>query len=460
MYTDSFIHDSEIWETIDKAKDRDRGEVRDILQKASTAVGLSLYETAVLLQIKDNDLINEIYTLAKKIKEMIYGKRIVIFVPLYISNVCSNICTYCGFRADNKDLVRKTLSVPEIQEEVITIEKQGHKRILTVFGENINYHVDKMVEGILAIYDTKAEPHGEIRRVNINAAPLSVEDFRILKTANIGTYQCFQETYHRETYEKLHIAGKKRDYLWRLNALHRAQEAGIDDVASGVLYGLFDPIFDTLALLRHAEDLSDKYGVGPHTVSFPRLEPALGSDISTHPPHAVDDELFKRIIAVIRLAIPYTGIILSTRESATLRRELLYLGVSQISAGSRTSPGSYHESGFADHASQFEVADERNLDQVIYELTKDDFIPSFCTACYRLGRQGSHFMDMAKNQHIKSFCEPNALLTFAEYLEDYATPQTKIAGYELIQRYLGRQVTFDLSYEIEDVKKGVRDKLH
>jgi len=474
MQSDNFINENEIWETIEKARNRSGGEVRDILQKASTATGLSLYETAVLLQTTDNELINEIYTLAKKIKETIYGNRIVIFVPLYISNVCSNICTYCGFRADNKELVRKTLTVPEIQEEVAVIEKQGHKRILTVFGENVNYHVDKMVEGILAIYATKTEPHGEIRRVNINAAPLSIEDFRVLKTANIGTYQCFQETYHRSTYEKLHIAGKKKDYLWRLNALHRAQEAGIDDVASGVLYGLFDPIFDTLALLRHSEDLSDKYGVGPHTISFPRLEPALGSDISTHPPFMVSDELFKRIVAVIRLAIPYTGMILSTRESPALRRELLYLGVSQISAGSKTSPGSYHESGFANEkdnvgtqfiasdfqAAQFQVADDRNLDEVIYQLASDGFIPSFCTACYRLGRQGEHFMDMAKNQHIKSFCHPNALLTFAEYLEDYASMETKSAGYALIKKYLEGQVNNDLCDEIEEVKKGARDRLH
>ena len=461
----SFINDKEIWDTIKKSKNPDKAEVRDILAKAETAKGLSLYDTAVLLQVNDKDLTEEIFALAKKVKEKIYGNRIVIFVPLYISNECGNICEYCGFRADNKELKRKTLNYKEIQQEVEIIEKQGHKRILAVYGETAKYGVDKMVESIEAIYSTKSAPSGEIRRVNVNSAPLSVEDFKILKSSQIGTYQCFQETYHKATYEKVHLAGVKKDYLWRLNALHRAQEAGIDDVATGVLYGLYDPYFETLALLKHAEVLEEVFGVGPHTISFPRLEPALGSEMSTHPPYLVNDDLFKKIVAVIRLAVPYTGMILSTRESAELRHELIHLGVSQISAGSKTSPGSYHESltNIPD-AQQFTVGDERPLDEVIYDLTKMDLIPSFCTSCYRLGRHGEHFMDMAKNMHIKSFCQPNAILTFAEYIEDYASSKTKKSGYEMIDRLVKKiddnNLQTTVINELSQIKEGKRDIFH
>jgi 2-iminoacetate synthase len=452
----SFINDREIWETIDKSKRTDAMQVRDILQKAITCAGLDIYETSLLLHVNDRDLLAEIFGVAKRVKEIIYGNRIVLFIPLYISNECSNICSYCAFRADNLELQRKTLSFDEIREEVIEIERSGHKRILCVFGENVNYPVEDMAKCVQTIYETKSPPSGDIRRVNINAAPMSISDFRIIADSQIGTYQCFQETYHQKTYEQVHIAGTKSDFLWRLYSLHRAQEAGIDDVASGVLYGLFDPYFDTLAMLQHALELEKVFGVGPHTISFPRIEPAFGSKFSEKPPYLVDDDLFKKIVTVLRLAIPYTGMILSTRESAELRSELIDLGISQISAGSKTSPGSYHESGFADNASQFKVADERNLDDVIYELTQTNHIPSFCTACYRSGRHGQCFMDMAKNTHIKKYCQPNAILTFAEYLEDYASEKTRSAGYGMINP----QIDETLSNELEEIKNGKRDVYH
>lgn len=460
-----FINEEEIWSIIDKSNKADKSEVLEILKKAEETKGLSLYETSVLLHVTDKELTYEIFKLAKKIKEAIYGNRIVIFVPMYLSNECGNICDYCGFRADNKELKRKTLSIQEIKQEVEVVERQGHKRILAVYGESPKFDVNWMVKSIEAIYETKTLPSGDIRRVNVNAAPLSTEDFKILKSSQIGTYQCFQETYHRKTYERVHIAGVKKDYLWRLNALHRAQDAGIDDVAMGVLYGLFDPYYETLAMLKHCEEMEDKYGVGPHTISFPRLEPALGSYISEHPPYLVDDDLFRKIVAVIRLAVPYTGMILSTRESAELRHELINLGVSQISAGSKTSPGSYHESltNIPD-SQQFTIGDERNLDEVIYDLTQMDLIPSFCTSCYRLGRHGEHFMDMAKNKHIKSFCQPNAILTYAEYLEDYSSEKTKQAGYEMINRLISKLDSEDLRKtvldEINQIKNGKRDIFH
>jgi len=450
----SFINDKEIWNTIETSKHTDKGKIRDILQKAEAAKGLNLEEASALLHIDSPDLLEELFHLAKQVKEKIYGNRIVIFVPLYMTNECSNICEYCAFRADNKDMQRKTLSTDDIKKEVEIVQRQGHKRVLAVFGETTKYNVHKMVEGVETIYSV-----GEIRRVNVNSAPLSIDDFKVLKTSQIGTYQCFQETYHRETYEKVHVAGTKKDYLWRLNALHRAQEAGIDDVAVGVLYGLFDPHFETLAMLRHAEDLEKKYGVGPHTISFPRIEPALGSAMSTAPPFYVNDDLFKKIVAVIRLAVPYTGMILSTREPVELRRELINLGVSQISAGSKTSPGSYHESPInIPNSQQFHVGDERPLDKVIYDLVQMGLVPSFCTSCYRLGRHGENFMDMAKNQHIKSFCQPNAILTFAEYIEDYASEDTRSAGYAMINKLVEKlddpQV---IENELQQIKQGKRD---
>jgi 2-iminoacetate synthase len=452
----SIIDEREIWETISKSQKIDRAKVRDILQKASAGRGLDLYEMSVLLHVNDKEMLSEIYTLAKKIKEMIYGNRIVLFIPLYISNECKNICAYCGFRADNKELKRTTLSPCEIKSEVESVQKQGHKRILAVMGEDASFSMDQVLSSIETIYATKTAPGGEIRRVNVNIAPMTVDDFRTLKTSNIGTFQCFQETYHSKTYDKVHLAGTKKDYLWRLNAHHRAQEAGIDDIGMGVLYGLFDPIFDTLAMVQHAKNLEMIYGVGPHTVSLPRMEPAFGSALSQNPPYIVCDDLFRKIVAVLRLTIPYTGMILSTRESAEVRKELLELGISQISVGSKTSPGSYNESSMDIHeAEQFSVGDHRTMDEVVLELIETGYIPSFCTACYRLGRHGDSFMGMAKNMEIKSFCQPNAILTLAEYLEDYGSEQTRETGNKVIDRYISGHAC--IAKEVERIRHGKRD---
>ena len=458
----SFIDDKSIWQVIAETKATDRAEVRDILQKAGEANGLSIREASVLLHVTDTETLEEIYEVARKVKEDIYGNRIVIFVPLYITNECSNVCEYCAFRADNTEIERKTLSLQDIKTEVEIIQQQGHKRILVVCGETDNVNVHRITESIDAIYETKSKPSGEIRRVNINSAPMSVEDFKTLKSSQIGTYQCFQETYHKETYSKVHLAGQKTDFLWRLYALHRAQEAGIDDVAVGVLYGLFDPYYETLAMLQHAAELERVFGVGPHTVSFPRIEPAVGSAMSLHPPYMVDDLLFRKIIAVTRLAVPYTGIILSTRESADLRHDLINLGVSQISAGSKTSPGSYHESLInKPNSQQFTVGDERPVDEVIYQLIKMELIPSFCTACYRLGRHGQSFMEQAKHKHIKTFCQPNAILTFAEYLEDYSSPKTKEAGYIFLEKLASKlpdnATKEKVQTHLKEITKGKRD---
>ena len=459
MNKKSFIKASEINDILEKNKQPVRQRIRDILIKADEAKGLSVHEASALLHVKDKELTEEIFASAKKIKEKIYGNRIVIFVPLYLTNECNNICEYCAFRADNKEIQRKTLNLNEIKTEVEIIQKQGHKRILAVYGESNRFDVHKMVESIEVIYATKTQPSGETRRVNVNAAPLSVDDFKILKSSQIGTYQCFQETYHEEAYQKVHLAGPKTDFLWRLFALHRAQEAGIDDVAIGVLYGLFDPYFETLAMLKHAEELEKTFGVGPHTISFPRIEPALGSAMSCNPPYMVNDDLFRKIVAVTRLTVPYTGIILSTRESAELRHDLINLGVSQISAGSKTSPGSYHESTInLPSSQQFTIGDERVLDEVINDLVQMDLIPSFCTSCYRLGRHGETFMEQAKNLHIKSFCQPNAILTFAEYLEDYASDKTKKAGYEFLARMVSKLQNPELiNQNLNEIKKGKRD---
>lgn len=435
----NFIDEALIWETLEKAKNPDKILVKDILQKAQGIdhKGLSLFETAVLLNNDDPELDDEIFEIARKIKLRIYGKRMVLFAPLYVTNKCHNSCAYCGFSAKNKELHRKTLSLSEISQEAKVIEEMGHKRVLMVYGE-YDYDADWLASTIKAVYDTKTGKNGQIRRVNINCAPLDEEGFLKLKSAGIGTYQCFHETYHHETYKKMHLGGRKSSYLWRLYSLHRAQNAGLDDVATGALFGLFDYKFEVLGLLMHALQLEKDFGVGPHTISFPRLEPAQGSDISFKPPYNISDHDFKKIVAILRLAVPYTGLILSTRENAELRQEVLKLGVSQLSAGSRTYPGGYSE---MDHSrvneQQFCTGDDRSLDEVIFDLvTNLEYMPSFCTGCYRKGRTGDHFMGLAKTSFINSFCTPNAMITFLEYLNDYASEKTKLAGHKLIAKEL------------------------
>ena len=407
---------------------RDDAKIREVLAKARELKGLNLADVAVLCQIASEDLIEELYATARWVKEQIYGKRMVLFAPLYISNVCANDCSYCAFRSTNKALPRTALDCEGIQCETLELVRQGHKRLLLVAGEGyapsrggFNYVLD----AIRAVYDV-TEAQGHIRRLNVNLAPLAVEEFRLLKEASIGTYQLFQETYHRETYAQVHLSGKKRDFEWRATALDRAMEAGIDDVGMGVLFGLHDWRFEMLSLMQHIQHLEDTFGVGCHTISVPRMEPAHGSALSINPPAPVNDEDFKKIIAMLRLAVPYTGLILSTRESAAIRRECYVLGVSQISAGSRTNPGGYTGQDSAD--GQFQLGDHRSLEEVIEELAEMGFIPSFCTACYRLGRTGQDFMDLAKPGLIKLKCDPNAVTTFQEYLIDYAKDDTRCAG--------------------------------
>ncbi len=432
--------------------------VNEILNKALLLKGLSLEDAAILLNIKDPEGLNRLFKAAKIVKEKIYGQRIVLFSPLYVSNYCTNNCLYCGFRRDNKDITRRKLSVEEALKEAESIIKMGHKRILLVAGEDMQQvNLDYIEEVIRKIYELKID-RGEIRRININIAPLSVEDFKKLKTFNIGTFQSFQETYHRETYKEMHPSGLKANYEYRIETMDRAIQAGLDDVGIGALYGLTDYRFEVLAILSHAQYLDKKYGTGPHTISIPRLEPAKGSEVAEHPPHVVSDENFKKIIAILRLAVPYTGIILTTRERAGFRREALELGVSQMSAGSKTNPGGYSEDNSTE---QFQVGDHRGMDEVIRELCETDYIPSLCTSCYRLGRTGKDFMDLAKPGLIQKFCQPNAILTFREYLEDYASEETKQAGIKCIEKHLNKIENEALKQntiqKIEQIIAGKRD---
>ncbi|WP_027186282.1 [FeFe] hydrogenase H-cluster radical SAM maturase HydG [Desulfovibrio inopinatus] len=430
----NFIDEDAIWKTVQDTAGTDAARIHDILEKAREAKGLTLDETACLLHVEDPQLNEAIFETARTVKQTIYGNRLVLFAPLYITNECGNRCTYCGFKATNTELERRTLCAEEIQREVTVLEDQGHKRLLLVYGEHPKFGADWIAETVQTVYQTISQRSGEIRRVNINCAPLDVEGFKKLHDVGIGTYQCFQETYHTDTYAMLHPSGHKQNFLWRLHAMHRAMEAGIDDVGMGTLLGLYDYRFDTLALLAHAAELEKHFGVGPHTISFPRLEPALNADITFNPPFPITDAQFKRLVAVLRLSVPYTGLILSTREGQTMRRELLDLGVSQLSAGSRTYPGAYADPNYnRPEVQQFCVGDNRSLDDVIQEIIHQGYIPSWCTACYRLGRTGEHFMGLAKAGFIQQYCLPNAMLTFKEYLEDYASDTTRAIGMPLLQ---------------------------
>jgi len=427
-----FIDEQKIWGILEANKNVDFGKITEVLAKAKEMKGLNLEDVAVLTSISDPGMLAALFNTANEVKETIYGKRLVLFAPLYISNLCANECLYCAFRATNKEIVRNSLQQGHIARETEVLIKQGHKRVLMVAGESYpNQGFQYVLDSIKTIYNVKSE-HGEIRRVNVNIAPLSTEEFRQLKEAGIGTYQIFQETYHRETYGKVHLGGKKRDYNWRAWSLHRAMEAGIDDVGIGVLFGLFDYRFEILAMMQHIFELEEKFGVGPHTISVPRLEPATNSNIASHPPFPVSDIDFRKIVAIIRLAVPYTGIIMSTRETAKMRRETFALGVSQISAGSRTNPGGYEEETEDDPSGQFSLGDHRSLDEVIRDVASMGYIPSFCTACYRMGRTGQDFMDLAKPGDIKLHCGPNALSSFKEYLQNFASPATAEIGNKLI----------------------------
>lgn len=453
------IDETAISDTLEHASRATSAAVRDVLVKARSLNGLDPLDVATLMTVSEPELLGELFDTAKHVKDTIYGRRLVLFAPLYVSNMCANECTYCAFRARNREVVRRALTQEEIAQEVRVLIDQGHKRVLLVAGESYPHEgFSYVLECIDTIYSV-THGKGEVRRVNANVAPLTLDEFRALKSRKIGTYQLFQETYHRATYQAVHLAGKKKDYDWRVSAMDRAMQAGINDVGIGVLFGLFDWRFEVLALMQHIRHLEQHFGVGPHTISVPRLEPATGSDLAAHPPHAVSDVDFRKIVAILRLAVPYTGIIMSTRESANIRRETFALGVSQISAGSRTNPGGYAEEARED-ASQFCLGDHRGLDDVVRDVASLGYIPSFCTGCYRLGRTGADFMDLAKPGDIKQHCDPNGLSTFMEYLIDYASEETREVGYRCIEQTLGTMEEWPRhrSVQLMDrVKAGERD---
>lgn len=456
--TETFLNYEKI-EKLSRVESPSASRLAEVLEKAKDLKGLSTEEAAELLAIEDRDSINLLLETACIVKREIYGKRMVLFAPLYAGNHCTNNCLYCGFRAANKDIHRIKLNADQIRQDAESLIREGHKRVLLLSGESGHYPLSYTMDAIKAVYSADVKG-ARIRRVNVEIAPLDVEDFKTLKTANIGTYTCFQETYDRELYKIYHPTGKKSDYLYRLNVMHRAMEAGIDDVGVGVLFGLADYRYEVIALMEHAADLEAKFGCGPHTVSVPRLEPAPGSAISEKVPYPVSDDDFRKIVAVIRIAMPYTGIILSTRESEEIRNELFQYGVSQVSAGSRTTPGGYSLTGEEENK-QFSLGDHRSLEEVIRDLTDGGFIPSFCTGCYRKGRVGNDFMDLAKPGLIKHFCMPNGLVSFAEYLSDFAPADLKKKGFDLIEKISEEAENDSVKEMIQDsvarVKAGERD---
>ncbi|WIA39025.1 hypothetical protein OEZ86_005172 [Tetradesmus obliquus] len=412
--------------------------------KSEYVQGLTVEECATLLNIDANnaDLMDMVYDTAFAIKNRIYGNRIVLFAPLYIANYCVNSCTYCAFRAGNKGLQRTALSADDIREEVGALERQGHRRLLVLTGEHPKYTFDQFLHALHVINSVKTDPCGNIRRVNVEIPTLSVSDMRRLKATDcVGTFTLFQETYHRPTFAKMHVSGPKSDFNHRLLTQDRAFRGGIDDVGIGTLFGLYDYKYEVLAMLQHSNHLEAEYGAGPHTISVPRLRPADGSDLSIRPPYEVDDANFKKLVAIIRIAVPYTGMILSTRESPQMRDELLQVGMSQMSAGSRTDVGAYHrddneatEKHLGDLSGQFSLMDHRTASEVVKDLMAKGYVPSWCTACYRKGRTGEHFMKIAKAGNIHNFCHPNSLLTLQEYLNDYGDEEAKKIGEQLIAK--------------------------
>ena len=455
------IDETVLNEILSQASQPSSAEIADIATKARECKGLTLDESAKLLQVQAPQDLEVLYDAAKHVKTTVYGDRVVLFAPIYVSNECVNGCLYCGFRNENVGARRATLDASGLTDEVKILEDMGHKRLLLVYGEHPKNSVAKMYEDVQTCYSVRSG-NGEIRRVNINAAPLSAEGFRELQPCGIGTYQVFQETYHRETYERVHPTGMKANYEWRLTVWDRCFPAGIDDMGLGPLLGLYDYKFETLATLQHSDYLERTYGVGPHTISVPRMEPAEGSPLAWNPPYPVSDDDFKKIVAVVRLSLPYTGMILSTRESPEMRHECLQLGISQISAASSVSPGGYKQrQDEGCDTAQFVVCDNRPADEVILDVAKLGYIPSFCTACYRSERTGRDFMAYAKPGEIHHFCLPNALLTFEEYLMDYASEETRRVGEALIEQNLqgmnGSEQTKKLRERLAAIKAGERD---
>jgi len=456
----AFIDAGEIWNYINNANPT-KESVKKIIEKSLNKNRLSLQEVAVLVNTTDPELVEEIKSGAKKLKQNVYGNRIVLFAPLYVGNLCLNDCKYCGFKSSNKKAVRKTLSKNELIENVKALEEQGQKRLILVYGEHKKYSPEYIAETVRTVYNVKVG-NGEIRRININAAPLDIEGYKIVKEAGIGTYQVFQETYHPEAYKIYHQKGAKANYSNRLTALDRAQEAGIDDVGIGVLFGLYDWKFEVLSLIRHTNHLEACYNVGPHTISFPRLQDASENDIDEK--YKVTDEDFTKIVAILRLAVPYTGLILTAREPENIRKEVLQYGCSQIDAGTKLEIGAYAENPEIDqnlNKEQFLINDSRTLNEVIDELVDDGYLPSFCTACYRLGRTGEHFMEFSVPGFIKRYCTPNAILTLSEYLIDYAKPETAEKGWKIIDENIKKindnKRKTEVLKRIEKIKKGERD---
>jgi 2-iminoacetate synthase len=447
---------AEIYNVLERTKNASRGAILDILCKAKEKKGLALDEAGRLLDITDPGLIQELFNTAGWIKNEIYGERLVFFAPLYVSDFCVNNCRYCNFRCGNTGLARRRLGLCEIEEQVKVLINMGHKRILLEAGEDPrNNSIDYIVQAIERIYATNTEK-GNIRRINVNIAATTVENYRKLKAANIGTYQLFQETYHRPTYERLH-SGPKQDYLRQISAHIRAFEAGMDDVGIGALFGLYDWRFETLALIAHAQYLDKEFNVGPHTISVPRFRGAPA--VNFNPAYLVSDDEFLKIIALLRIAVPYTGLILSTRESPQIRKSAFKIGISQASAASCASTGGYGKNHHSQP--QFNVQDERKLEEVLLDIVKDGFLPSFCTACYRLNRTGETFMGLSKPGEIHNFCRSNGILTFAEYLEDFSTNGIYEKGYALIRHYLAmiedEQLRRQTEARIKKIKEGERD---
>lgn len=456
-----FIKEDEIFNLLEETKSPSKLKVRDIIQKSLSKERLNPDEVATLLNVEDDDTLEEIFEGARTLKRNVYGNRIVFFAPLYIGNKCINNCEYCGFRSSNTEIYRNSLSFEQLEKEVKVLEDKGHKRLILVYGEHPDYDADFIAKTVETVYKTKNR-NGEIRRVNINAAPQTINDYKKIKEVGIGTFQIFQETYHFDTYKKVHPKGPKSSYIWRLYGLDRAVAAGIDDVGIGALFGLYDYKFEVMGLLYHTIHLEERFGFGPHTISFPRIEPALNTPLSEQPPYLVNNNEFQKIVAILRLAVPYTGLILTAREPSHIRNEVLKLGVSQIDAGSNIGIGAYStEDKQAYKKSQFTLGDQRSLDTVINELAIEGYLPSFCTACYRMGRTGEHFMEFAIPGFVKRFCTPNAILTLLEYAQDYAPENTMISIEKRIEEELKVMnegtLKEKLLERIDLVKAGKRD---
>ncbi|HMM19907.1 MAG TPA: [FeFe] hydrogenase H-cluster radical SAM maturase HydG [Selenomonadales bacterium] len=463
-----FINEPFIDGLLEETASLPKAELAAIIGKAAAAKGLTAREVAALIQLEDEELLEKMYTTALEIKQKIYGKRLVLFAPLYLSNYCVNNCYYCGYGCRNK-IDRKKLTMAEIREEVKAIEELGHKRLMLDMGEDpVRTPIEYVIEAMKTIYETTKD-NGAIRRINVQIAATTVEEYKMLKEAGIGTYILFQETFHRETYAKMHPSGPKRDYDWHTTAMDRAMEGGIDDVGMGVLFGLYDYRFEVVALMFGIRHLEEKFGIGPHTLSFPRMRAAEGVNLDTFP-YLVTDHQFKKIVAVLRLAVPYTGMILSTREKSDYRDEVIDLGISQMSAGSCVGVGGYKAQldsvrkgmhTVREDSAQFQVEDHRSPDEILRHICQAGYIPSYCTACYRKGRTGDRFMPLAKSGQIQNVCQPNAILTFKEYLMDYASPETREIGEKAIREHLAmipdpevKQLTI---HELKKIEGGTRD---